>query len=396
MRVAIVHDWLTGMRGGERVLEAMLDLFPNAEIFTLLHVPGSVSPRIEARPIHASALARAPFARRGLRGYLPLFPLAVESLRVRGFDLVLSSSHCVAKSVRTGGAPHLCYCHTPMRYVWDQFDAYFAGGRRRLLRGLALPVAGALRRWDAATSRRVDVFVANSGCVRDRIRRSYARGAAVVHPPVDVERFRSPRAPEDFYLVVSALVPYKHVELAIRACALLGRRLVVAGDGPEMARLRSIAGPGVAFLGRVSDEEVAALYSRCRAFLVPGVEDFGITAVEAQAAGAPVVALAAGGLLDSVAGPLVGAAGEVAEGPADGAAASTGVFFAEPRPAAMAAALLHLDGLALDEGALRRNAERFATPRFHEGLLREVVGMLTRQLPAVPPATIPAALLEVR
>ncbi|HEX2092329.1 MAG TPA: glycosyltransferase [Longimicrobiaceae bacterium] len=386
MRVALVHDWLTGMRGGERVLEGMLDLFPGAEIFTLLHVPGSVSGKIEARPIHTSALEQAPFARRRYRGYLPLFPLAVESLRVRGFDLVLSSSHCVAKAVRTGGAPHLCYCHTPMRYVWDQFDSYFSGGYRRLLRGLAAPVAGALRRWDAATSRRVHAFVANSSHVRDRIRRSYGRDAAVVHPPVEVARFRQPRAPEDFYLVVSALVPYKRVALAVRACTLLGRRLVVAGDGPEAARLRRIAGPTVAFLGRVSDEEVADLYSRCRALLFPGVEDFGITAVEAQAAGAPVVALAAGGLLETVSGPRVGTAGEVVQRPDSGEAACTGVFFTEPSAEAMAAALLHLERMEFDEDALRRNAERFAPPHFHEGMLREVVRLLTRQVCVPEPA----------
>lgn len=379
MRVAIVHDWLTGMRGGERVLEAMLDLFPGAEIFTLFHVPGSVSAKIEARPIHTSALEKAPFARRGFRGYLPVFPLVVESLRVRGFDLVLSSSHCVAKAVRTGGAPHLCYCHTPMRYVWDQFDLYFSGGRRVLLRGLAAPVAGALRRWDTATAGRVDAFVANSSHVRERIRHSYGRDASVVHPPVDTERFRSTRAPEDFYLVVSALVPYKRVALAVRACELLGRRLVVAGDGPELAALRRMAGPNVTFLGRVSDEEVADLYSRCRAFLFPGVEDFGITAVEAQAAGAPVVALAAGGLLDSVSGPVVDEAGEVVA-PAEAGTPCTGVFFAEPTAGALAAAILHLERTEWDEGALRRSAERFAPRVFREGLLREVVGMLTRQV----------------
>jgi len=385
MRVAIVHDWLTGMRGGERVLEAMLDLFPGAEIFTLFHVPGSVSEKIEERPIHTSALAKAPFARRGFRGYLPVFPLAVESLRIRGFDLVLSSSHCVAKAVRTGGAPHLCYCHTPMRYVWDQFDSYFDGGYRRLFRGLAAPVAGTLRRWDAATTARVDAFVANSSHVRDRIRRSYGRDAAVVHPPVDTARFRAPRAPEDFYLVVSALVPYKRVALAVRACTLLGRRLVVAGDGPEAASLRRIAGPEVTFLGRVSDEEVADLYRRCRAFLFPGVEDFGITAVEAQAAGAPVVALAEGGLLDSVCGPRVNRAGEVEEWCGDERSEDTGVFFSEPTAEALAAALVHLDGMSPSEEALRRNAERFAAPVFREGLLREIVRMLARQASAAEP-----------
>lgn len=392
MRVAIVHDWLTGMRGGERVLEAMLDLFPDAEIFTLLHVPGSVSPRIEARPIHTSPLQRAPFVRRRYRRWLPLFPLAVEALDPRGFDLVLSSSHCVAKAVRPRGAPHLCYCHTPMRYAWDQLGAYLPpGAAGRLARTLAVPAAAALRRWDAATVGRVDAFVANSAHVRGRIRRCWGRDAAVVHPPVAVERFRRPRAPEDFYLVLGALVPYKRVELAIRAAALAGRRLVVAGDGPELPRLRALAGPGVTFLGRVSDDDAADLYARCRAFLFPGVEDFGIAAVEAQAAGASVVARAAGGALETVAGPVVSAAGGAEwagapertgapdpTGTPDPTAAPepTGVFFADPGPEALAAAMRDLEAAPPREAACRANAERFATPRFHEGLSREIERLL--------------------
>jgi glycosyltransferase involved in cell wall biosynthesis len=375
MKVAVVHDWLTGMRGGERVLEEILEIFPCAEIFTLLHRPGSVSPRIEARPIHTSFLQRAPFAARAYRGYLPLFPLAIESLRVRGFDLVISSSHCVAKAVRAGGAPHLCYCHTPMRYVWDQFGAYF-GGRRGLLRGLARPVARALREWDAATAGRVDTFVANSEHVRARIRRSYGRDATVVYPPVDLDRFGAPRQPADFYLVVSALVPYKRIDLAVRACALLGRRLVVAGDGPELPRLQRLAGPDTTFLGRVPDEEIASLYSRCRALLFPGVEDFGITAVEALAAGAPVVALADGGVMESVGGALVDAEGEVRGVVGAGEEGRTGVFFAEPTPASMAAAIRQLERTTFDEDVLRRGAERFAPPRFREGLLRDIVRLL--------------------
>ncbi|HET9984418.1 MAG TPA: glycosyltransferase [Longimicrobiales bacterium] len=380
MRVAIVHDWLTGMRGGERVLEAMLDLFPDAEIFALLHVPGSVSPRIEARPIHTSPLQRATFVRRRYRRWLPLFPLAVEALDPRGFDLVLSSSHCVAKAVRPRGAPHLCYCHTPMRYAWDQLDAYLPpGAAGRLARTLAVPAAAALRRWDAATVGRVDAFVANSAHVRGRIRRCWGRDAAVVHPPVAVERFRRPRAPEDFYLVLGALVPYKRVELAIRAAALAGRRLVVAGDGPELPRLRALAGPGVTFLGRVSDDDVADLYARCRAFLFPGVEDFGIAAVEAQAAGAPVVARAAGGALETVAA----------------APEPTGVFFAEPSPEARAAAMRRLEAAPPREAACRASAERFATPRFHEGLSREIERLLgtTAARPALaasPPVPVEA------
>jgi glycosyltransferase involved in cell wall biosynthesis len=375
-RVAVVHDWLTGMRGGERVLEAILALFPSAEVFTLVHRRGSVSPTIEDRPIHTSLLRHAPMSGRSYQAYLPLYPLALRSLRIRGFDLVISSSHCVAKSAFTGGAPHLCYCHTPMRYAWDQFDAYIGAGH--WMRAPATLAALALRRWDAATAVRVDSFVANSHHVRGRIRRSYHREAAVVHPPVDTPRFRSARRPEDFYLVVAALVPYKRVDLAVRACTRLHRPLVVAGDGPEEARLRSIAGPSIAFLGRVADEEVADLYSRCRAFLFTGVEDFGITAVEAQAAGAPVVALAAGGALETVAGPLVHPNRDELQWDSKVNGAATGVFFSDPSVDSLIAALAHLDGISLDERAARVNAERFAAPRFQEGLLREVVSLLAR------------------
>jgi len=385
MRVAIVHDWLTGMRGGERVLEGMLDLFPGAEIFTLLHRRDSVSPRIEARPIHTSFLQRAPFARDRYRSYLPLFPAAIERLPVRGYDLVLSSSHCVAKSARVEGAPHLCYCHTPMRYAWGELDAYLTG-TRALLRLPAAPVAAALRRWDAATAARVDVFVANSAHVRGRIRRCYGRDAAVVHPPVDTARFGAAREPEDFYLLFGALVPYKRAELAIEACARLRRRLVVAGAGPERPRLRRRAGGDVTFLGRVDDARGAELLGRCRALLFPGVDDFGITPVEALAAGAPVIARAAGGALETVSGPTVGANGEAhsAKGP------TTGVFFDQPTPRALAAAILHAERLRFEERLLRRSAARFDAEHFRRGL-REQVDLLLGNGPHVPAAAAQAA-----
>lgn len=382
IRVAIVHDWLTGMRGGERVLESLLEFFPNAEIFTLFHHRGSVSPLIESRPIHTSPLQYAPFTERNYRYYLPLYPLAMRGLRIRGFDLVISSSHCVAKAARSNGTPHLCYCHTPMRYVWDQFDAYVSPRSWKRLPAAAM--AAALRSWDASTAHRVDAFVANSAFVRDRIRLNYGRDAAVVHPPIRTERFGAARDPHDFYLVVSALVPYKRVDLAIAACARLGRRLVIAGDGPEGSRLRSLAGPSVTFLGRVSDEEVAELYSRCRAFLFPGVEDFGITAVEAQAAGAPVIALAEGGALETVVGPIVGCSHDPSEIIVTPLRDATGIFFAEPTVDGLAHAILAFERMEFDECSIRMNAERFTEERFHEGMLREIVALLSRGVAAIP------------
>lgn len=314
-KVALVHDWLTGMRGGEKVLDVIAGLFPAAPIFTLFHVPGSVSPEIERHPIRTSFLARAPWLRRHYRKYLPLFPAAIEDLDLAGFELVVSSSHCVAKGVvPPPGSLHVCYCHTPMRYAWDQERAYFPGRRGAVarVRGLALT---ALRAWDVASSHRVDRFVANSRFVAERIRRYYGRPAEVVPPPVDVEFFHPAgdgesaasvdpsndrRDGRGYLLIVSALAPYKRLEIAIRACERAGHELVIVGDGPERAKLGRIAGRHTRFAGRVSGEELRRLYRGASFLLQPGVEDFGIAPVEALACGTPVVAVGRGGVLDVV------------------------------------------------------------------------------------------------
>ena len=289
MRVALVHDWLTGMRGGERCLEVFCELFPDADLFTLLHIPGRVAPQIERHRIVASFLQNMPAAHTGYRHYLPLMPAAVARFDLRGYDLVLSSSHCVAKGAHPGrGALHICYCFTPMRYVWDRYDDYVGPGVGLATRMLMPAVAPALRAWDRAASRRVHHFVAISEHVRDRIRRCYGRDAIVIYPPVDVQRFEVADGDgEDYYLVVSAFVPPKHVDLAILASNTLRRRLIVVGMGPEEQRLRAMAGPTVEFLGWRDDAEVAQLYRRCRAVLFPGCEDFGIVPLEAMAAGRP-------------------------------------------------------------------------------------------------------------
>jgi glycosyltransferase involved in cell wall biosynthesis len=300
-RVALVHDWLTGMRGGEKVIEALAALFPEAPLFTLFHFPGSVSPAIESHPIRTSFLQRAPGIRRHYRRYLPLFPAAIEEFDLSGFDVVVSSSHCVAKGViAPPDAFHLCYCHTPMRYAWDQEHAYFPGrsGVTARLRSLALT---ALRAWDASSAARVNLYAANSRFVARRIRKYYGRPAVVVHPPVDVEFFTPGPADEQGYcLMVSALAPYKKVEQAMAACERLGLELRVVGEGPERKRLAAMAGPRVRFLGHVEAEELRQLYRGALFFLQPGVEDFGIASVEALACGTPVVAAARGGILDVV------------------------------------------------------------------------------------------------
>jgi glycosyltransferase involved in cell wall biosynthesis len=357
VRVALIHDWLTGMRGGERCLEVFCELFPDADLFTLLHVRGSVSATIENRRITTSFLQRLPGAEARYRALLPLFPWAVARFDLRGYDLVLSSSHCVAKGVRVPrGALHVCYCFTPMRYVWDLFDDYFGARAPWAVRLLMPPVAAALRRWDRATAARVRHFIAISRFVADRISRCYGREAEVIYPPVDCQRFRLSEDAGEFYLVVSALTPYKRVDLAVEAANRLGVRLVVVGSGPEERRLRALAGPTVEFLGWRADAEVADLYARCRALLFPGVEDFGIVPLEAMASGKPVLAFERGGVRETVV-PLE-----------QGIESPTGLFFAEQTVEALAEAIRRFEASAhrFDPKALRAHAEAFDRPLFKE------------------------------
>jgi glycosyltransferase involved in cell wall biosynthesis len=298
---ALVHDWLTGMRGGEKVLEAFAARFPAAPIYTLFHFPGSVSKTIESHPVRTSFLQRAPGLRRHYRRYLPFFPAAIESFDLSRFDLVISSSHCVAKGIIPGPSTfHLCYCHTPMRYAWDQEHAYFPrrSGPVARLRNLILT---RLRTWDASSAGRVDLFVANSSFVAQRIERYYGRQSEVLHPPVDTDFFTPGETTgEEYCLMVAALAPYKRVDLAIVACERLGIELRVVGEGPDRDRLARQGGTRTRFLGRVDGDTLRSLYRGALCFLQPGVEDFGISTVEALACGCPVVALGRGGVLDIV------------------------------------------------------------------------------------------------
>jgi glycosyltransferase involved in cell wall biosynthesis len=351
-RIALVHDWLTGMRGGERALEVLCERFPTAELFTLVHIPGSVSATIERRPIHTSFIQTLPDVRRLYRHYLPLFPAAVAQFDLRGFDLVLSVSHCCVKSAKRGAdARHLCYCLTPMRYAWDQFDAYFGPQRIGVL-GSALmrPVMAAMARWDRSTADRVDRYVAISHYVAGRIARYYNREATVVYPPVNT-RFFTPdsSAPERFVLIVSALVPYKRVDVAIEASRRAGVPLKIVGDGPERPALERQArsgGGAVEFLGRLSDEDVRGLYRRAALVMLPGEEDFGIVPLEAQACGRPVVALARGGAVETVIPDV------------------TGVLVDDPGADAFADAVASTVDRRFDSRAIRRHAERFGRERF--------------------------------
>jgi glycosyltransferase involved in cell wall biosynthesis len=349
VRIALVHDWLTGMRGGEKALEVMCERFPDAELFALFHVPGSVSPTIERRRIHTSFIQRLPAVTRYYRHYLPLFPTAVEQFNFDRFDFVLSTSHCAVKSVVTPPeVTHLCYCLTPMRYAWDQFDAYF--GPERLGRaGSALmrPVMARLARWDRDTADRVDRYVAISHYVAGRIDRYYNRQASVVYPPVDTTFFAPDGAsPERSALVVSALVPYKRLNVAIDACAMAGVPLKIVGDGPERAALERYAAGRAEFLGRLTDDEIRDHYRRAGVVLLPGEEDFGIVPLEAQACGRPVVALGRGGARETVIHQ------------------ETGLLVDDLSVEAYADAILEALDRTFDVTAIRRHAEGFSRERF--------------------------------
>lgn len=298
MRVAIVHYWLLNMRGGEKVVEALCRLLPDADLFTLFYDPSAVSPLIRSRRVRTSALQPL---RKHYRSLLPLMPMALENFDLRGYDLVVSSESGPAKGVLAPShARHVCYCHTPMRYLWDLYPAYRNEWTRSGWKRFWIsPFAHYLRMWDYASAARVDQFAANSENVRRRIWKTYRRESQVVYPPVAVETFYT-RPPEDYYLIASELVAYKQLDIAVRVCSKDGRKLRIVGDGPEYSRLKRQAAPHIQFCGRVGDAELRELYARCRAFLMPGEEDFGMTAVEALASGKPVIALGKGGALETV------------------------------------------------------------------------------------------------
>lgn len=356
LKVALIHDWLTGMRGGEKALEVFCEIFPDADLFTLVHLPGTTSPTIERRRVAASPIQWLPFAGRLYRQYLPLFPIAVEQFDLDGYDLVISTSHCAAKSVVvTGRARHLCYCLTPMRYAWDQFDAYFGPERVGQLGNRVLrPMLAALARWDRATEGRVHRYLAISQYVARRIALYYNRQSTLVYPPVDTDFYApDPNAPAQparpfppKFLVVSALVPYKRVDLAMKAARQAGVGLTVVGDGPERANLQQLAGDGVELVGWREDEEIRDYYRQAIATILPGEEDFGIVPVEAQACGRPVVALGRGGALDTV---------------MDGV---TGVLVPDTTVDALAAGLRRAAAATWDAGRIRRHAETFSRQRF--------------------------------
>ncbi|MBT3293836.1 MAG: glycosyltransferase [Verrucomicrobia bacterium] len=351
LRVQLCHDWLSGMRGGERVLEILCEGFPEAPIYTLLSNPAAISDTIRSHPIHTSWMQRLPGISRHYRRLLPLFPAAINSLRPAPADLVISTSHCVAKSLRPHpGAKHISYCFTPMRYAWLFYAEYFGSNPAKAL--LVKPILACLRWWDRKTANRVDRFVGISEHVRERIQRCYGREADVVYPPVNTHIWTPDAAvPKgDFDLIVSALVPYKRVDLAVEAYTRSGTPLTIVGVGGQLARLKQMAGANITFLERASDETILDLYRRARLLVFPGEEDFGIVPLEAQSCGTPVVAYRKGGATETVIED------------------QTGVFFDTQTPDALWEAVELCGQREWDPAILRRHAERFGVANFIQGM----------------------------
>ncbi len=366
LRVVLVHDWLTGMRGGEKVLDVLCRRWPKAHLYTLIHKRGSTSPAIEELRPRTSFLRFFPGVHHYYRYLLPLMPHAV-GWRLPECDLVLSSSHCVAKGVRApAGVPHACYCYTPMRYAWHMQSSYFKETKWRGLKGwLVDRLMARMRAWDRRTAEGVTHFIAISRTVRQRILDCYGRHSEVIHPPVDTDFYYPvPVEREDFFLVMSAFAPYKRLDLAVEACKLLGRRLVVIGAGQDDRKLRRLAGPTIHFLGWQGDDVVRNHLRRCRALLFPGEEDFGLVPVEAQACGTPVIAYGRGGATETIVPQH------------QSHAEATGVWFEEQTPACLAAAIEWFEKHAEDFNphALRLHALQFNRQRFE----REIFDYLAK------------------
>ena len=352
MHIAFIHDWLNGMRGGERCLEALCELYPDAHLYCLFHEKGKLSPAIESLEIHTSFVQKLPLVFRKYRHYLPLFPAAIEQFDLREYELVISLSHCVANGVITNPQTcHISYTFTPMRYAWDLYFDYFGGDRSRGISRYLIPYfMNYLRMWDIAASKRTDYFVAISHHIKQRINKHYRRPADVIYPPVDTEFYTSGsvQQPEGFFLIVSAFAPYKKIDLAIEAFNHLKLPLKIIGQGQDIKRLKECAHPNIEFLGALSNEDLRDHYRRCKALIFPGEEDFGIVPVEVQACGRPVIAFAKGGILETT------------------VQKETAVWFHEQSPEAIIAAVKAFEALSCSPAVIRDNALRFAKSRFQE------------------------------
>ncbi|MBC7659663.1 MAG: glycosyltransferase [Chitinophagaceae bacterium] len=360
MRVAYVHDWLVTYRGGEKVLEALLELYPEAPVYTLFYSPEAMPESIRNRTVYVPKwLNRLKRLRKAL---LPLLPAAIESLPLEDYDLIISTSSCVAKGVMVGPhAKHLCYMHSPMRYIWDQRQHYLDRNRSFSPKDFLIHVLSQrLRIWDVSSNNQVDSFIANSSFVAKRIKRYYARDSRIIHPPIELDRFfphENKGRKGDYYLAAGAFVSYKRFDLAIAACEELGVKLKVIGSGPDEKRLRKLAGSNTEFVIKPNADEWVKLFQGAKALLFPGIEDFGITAIEALAAGAPLIAFRAGGALDFV------------------EPNQTGIFFEQPTVASLKEAIRRFETLRFDDEVLKSFAERFSKKSFLENIRRELTAL---------------------
>jgi glycosyltransferase involved in cell wall biosynthesis len=361
MRVAIIHYWLVGMRGGEKVVEALCDMYPEADIFTHVYVPEMVSEKIRRHKIIPTFINSLPRASRMYKTYLPLMPLALEQLDLRDYDLVLSSESGPAKGVVAApDAFHICYCHTPMRYIWNMYADYRADAGM-LTRLLMPPLAHYMRLWDVSSSVRVDRYIANSKAVASRIKRYYGIASEVIYPPIDVDAFSIAPASElaDYYLMVGELVSYKRPDLAVRAFNKMGRKLVVIGGGEMLGDIRRLAGPTVSVLGPQPFDVLREHYARCRALIFPGEEDFGMVPVEAMASGRPVLAYARGGALETV------------------VPGSTGAFFAQQSEEAIIAAVQDFQDKDVDSQSIAAHARNFGRELFMQKMRTSIDHLIT-------------------
>ncbi|MFA5239543.1 MAG: glycosyltransferase [Phycisphaerae bacterium] len=369
-KIALVCDWLTAMRGGERCLDAICEIYPDADIFTLVHYPGSVSKTIEAHKIQTSYVQYLPGSKKNFRIYLPLFPHAVQKFDLSGYDYVLSFSHCVAKGIKVPrGLLHICYCHTPMRYAWHMRDAYMDTVPR--LERLPIEyMLNRLRKWDAGVSSRVTHFIANSKNTQNRIREAYNRDSVIIYPPVDCSRFAVSENDDGYYLVLSALVPYKRIDIAVKAFSATGQKLVIVGNGPELPRLKTMASANISFVDNASDKQVVEYLKKCRALIFPGEEDFGIVPLEAQACGKQVIAFGRGGALETIVGLDRTQAGQTN---------ATGIFFYEQTPEALQESILLFEKTKnrFDPQKCRDNVLRFDRPSYQKSMQNYIQSVIT-------------------
>jgi glycosyltransferase involved in cell wall biosynthesis len=366
MRVAIVHYWLVGMRGGEKVVEALCELYPEADIFTHVYVPEKVSDRINQHKIITTFINSLPWASKMYKTYLPLMPLALEQLDLRSYDLIISSESGPSKGIiPSSDAIHVCYCHTPMRYIWNMYHDYRSGAGR-VARLMMPPLSHYLRMWDVTSAARVDSFVANSATVAKRIHRYYGADSVVIHPPVDTDAFSiaAPSELGDYYLMAGELVSYKRPDLAVRAFNEMGLELVVIGGGEMLDEIRGLAGPTVTVLGAQPFDVLKQHYAGCRALIFPGEEDFGMVPVEAMASGRPVVAFGRGGATETVAKGL------------------SGIFFTEQTVEAISSAVKSLAGIEIDPEKIAAHARQFGRDQFFRKMRTHIDDLLAEKRPA--------------